>query len=82
MYVNFSESYLKQDKVTFNHGKTVNIYIVYHLKSNHNNFDITLQNCLFGAIELTKNRINMNKYEYAGYGIGFDSKRSFSHPSG
>ena len=26
--VNFDRAYLKQDKVTFNHGKIVNIYIV------------------------------------------------------
>ena len=29
MYVKFRGSCLKQDKITFNHGKTVNIYIVY-----------------------------------------------------
>ena len=39
MYVKFS---LKQDKITFNHGKTVNIYIVYNLISGINNFDPTL----------------------------------------
>ena len=27
--IEFNESCLKQDKVTFNHGKIVNIYIVY-----------------------------------------------------
>ena len=55
MYVKFSGSCLKQDKVAFNHGKAVSIYIVYDLKSNLNNFDPTLKNCLFGAIKLTKN---------------------------
>ena len=55
MYVKFSGSCLKQDKITFNHGKTVNVYIVYDLKSNLNNFDPSLKNCLFGAIKLTKN---------------------------
>ena len=29
--VNFRGSCLKQDKITFNHGKIVNIYIVYEL---------------------------------------------------
>ena len=24
----------------------------------------------------------MNKYRYSGYGIGFDSKETFSHPTG
>ena len=81
MYVKLSESCLKQYKVTFNHKKAVNIYIVYNLKSNLINFDPTLQNCLFGSIKLTKNS-DIAKYQYSGYGIGFDSKESFSHPSG
>ena len=51
----------------------MNIYIVYDLKSNLKSFDPTLKNCLFGAIKLTKNT-DINKYEYAEYGIGFDSK--------
>ena len=53
MYVKFSGSCLKQDKVTFNH-KTVKIYIVYDLKSTVSDFDPTLINCLFGAVKLTK----------------------------
>ena len=36
---------------------------------------------MFGAIKLTKNS-DIGKYEYPGYGIGFDSKGTFSHPSG
>ena len=59
----------------------MNIYIVYDLKSTLNNFDPTLQNCLFGAVKLTKNS-DIDKYEYAGYGTGFDSKGTFLHPSG
>ena len=43
-------SCLKQDKVTFNHGKVVNIYIVYELgASSSSNSDPTI-NCLFGAV--------------------------------
>ena len=41
----------------------------------------TLQNCLFGAVKLTKNT-DVGQYKYSGYGIGFDSRGSFSHPSG
>ena len=59
----------------------MNIYIVYDVKSNLNNFDPTLQNCLFGAVKLTKNS-DIDKYEYAGYGIGFDSKGTFLHTNG
>ena len=81
MFVKFNGSCLiKQDKFTSN-KKIVNIYIVYDLDLNLNNFDATLENCLFGAIKLTKNS-DMNKYNYSGYGIGFDSKGSFSHPTG
>ena len=29
--VEFNESYLKQDKITYTHGKIVNIYVVYEL---------------------------------------------------
>ena len=66
MHVKFNESCLNQDKITFNHGKTVNIYIAYDLKSNLNNFDPTLQNCLFGAIKLSRNN-DIDKYKYSGY---------------
>ena len=71
MYVKFNGSCLKQDKIIFNHGKTVNIYIFHDLKPNLNNFDPTLEDCLFGAIKLTKSS-DIDKYEYSGYGIGFD----------
>ena len=42
---------------------------------------LTLENCLFGALSLTKN-IDIDKYKYSGYGIGFDRKEFFSHLSG
>ena len=54
--VKFTGSCLKQSKISYNHGKVVNIYIVYELgaSSSHIN-DPTLKNCLFGAATLTKN---------------------------
>ena len=36
---------------------------------------------MFGAIKLTKNS-DIDIYEYAGYGIVFDSKGTFSYPTG
>ena len=42
--------------------------------------DRTLENCLFGAVTLTKSA-DINKYHYSGYGIGVDRKGSFSFPS-
>ena len=36
-----------------------------------------LENCLFGAVKLTK-YVDIDLYKYSGYGIGFDRKRFFS----
>ena len=36
---------------------------------------------MFGAVTLTKNS-DIDKYQYSGYGIRFDSKGTFSHPTG
>ena len=80
--VEFNGSCLKQDKVTFNHGKVVNIYIVYEISKSINISDYpTLENWLFGAVSLTKNA-DIDKYKYSGYGIGFDRHGFFSHPTG
>ena len=78
--VKFTGGCLKQPKISYTHGKVVNIYIVYELgaSSSHNN-DPTLKNCLFGAVTLTKNA-DIDKYGYSGYGIGFDRRSSFSFP--
>ena len=58
--VKFNGDYLKQEKITFNHGKIVNIYIVYEIERR---VDIssypTLKNCLFGSVKLTKHNILM-----------------------
>ena len=78
--LNFSGDLLKQDKVTYNHGATVNIYIIYRLTPDVNNSGVTLENCLFVAVKLSKNT-DIDKYKYSGYGLGFDSRRTFSHPS-
>ena len=81
MYVTIRRSCLKQDKITFNHKNIVNIYIAYDLESNLNNFDTALENCLLEAVKLTKNN-DIDKYKYAVYGIGFDSKGTFPCPGG
>ena len=80
--VQFTRSCLKEPNFTFIHKKVVSIYIVCELgaSSSHIN-DPTLKNCLFGAVTLIKN-IDIEKYEYSGYGNGFDRRGSFSFPSG
>ena len=79
--LHFNTHLLKQDRVAYNHGPIVNNYIVYKLDIIINDSGVTLENCLLGAVKLTKNA-DIDKYKYSGYGIGFDSKGSFSHPSG
>ena len=75
-------SCLKQPKITYTHKNVVNIYIVYELGASTSHVDDpTLKNCLFGAVILTKNA-DIDKYEYSGYGIGFDRRGSFSFPGG
>ena len=81
--VRFSGSCLKQDKITYTHGKIVNIYFIYEINKKDNTIssDPTLENYLFGAVTLTKS-VNIDKYGYPGYRIGFDRKGSLSFPGG
>ena len=76
--VRFSENLLKQSKIHYNHDKVLNIYIPYELRNrSNNNPDTTLENCLFGAVKITKD-VNTSKYNCNGYGIGFNAGSSFS----
>ena len=77
----FTGHILRQNKVTFNHEKIVNIYIVYELSPHTSNTDFTLENCLFGAVKVTKNS-NVDKCNYSGYAICFDSRGTFSLGNG
>ena len=64
--VEFNGSCLKQDKVTYHHGKMVNIYSVYEISKNYSISSYpTLENCSFGAVSLTKNA-DIDKYKYGG----------------
>ena len=50
----FNGSCLKQDNITYSHGKTVNIYIVYELTvSNSDGNYPTAKNSLFDAVTST-----------------------------
>ena len=79
--VKFTGSCLKQDKATYN-ITIVNIYIVYEISKNYNISSYpTLENCLFGAVSLTKH-VDIDQYKYSGYSIGFDRKGEFSSGNG
>ena len=81
--VKFNKGYLKQpNKLTFDYGRKVNIYIVYELGAfSSNDSDPSLKNCLFGAVTLTKSA-DIEKYGYSGFGTEFDRRSSFSFPGG
>ena len=70
----FKGDYLKQEKITFNHGKIVNIYIVHKIEKSVNISSYpTIENSLFGAVKLTKHA-PVDEYKFSGYDIGFDKK--------
>ena len=81
--VKFNKGCLKQpDKITYDYGHRVNVYIVYELNaSSSNDSDPTLKSCLYGTVTLTKN-VDLEKYGYSGCGTGFDRRASFSFPGG
>ena len=76
--VKFNRDCLKQEKITFDHGKIINIYIAHEIERSVNISSCpTLENCLFGAVKLTKH-VDTDLYKYSGYGIEFDRKAFFS----
>ena len=80
--VKFNRCCLIRDRTTYTPETIVNIYIVYEItKNNPISSYSTLENCLFGAVKLTKN-LDIDKDKYSGYGIGFDRKGEFSFGDG
>ena len=67
--VKFNGDFLKQDKVTYNHGPLVNIYIVYELTPDTKDSNITLENCLFGSIKLTNMLILIKQIFWIWYWV-------------
>ena len=78
--VGFNRTCLKQDSVRFNHTEVVNIYIVCEISKSINISDYPIpENCLFGAVTLTKNT-DIDKQKYFGCKIRFDRHGSFLSP--
>ena len=79
-YVHLQGSHFQQnDVVVTNNNIVINIYIVYKLDpiSSTRDTTFTIQDALFGAMEITKTA-DTSKYKYKGYGICFDEGGSFS----
>ena len=75
----FTGDLLKQTRVTYNHGPKISIFIVYKLNTHTINTDFALKD--FGSVKITKDK-DPDNYVYSGFGIGFDSKSTFSHSDG
>ena len=76
--VKLNGDYLKQEKIIFNHGKTVNINIIYEIERSVNIGSYpTLENYLFGAVKLTKH-VDVHQHKYSEYGSRLDRKESYS----
>ena len=79
IYVYLSGNHFQQNNVTIPNNNVINIYCVYEIEpissSRENTF--TVQNALFGAMQITKNA-DTDKHKYKGYGICFDEGGLFS----
>ena len=68
--VKFTKSCFQQSRHILIHKHIVNICIVQELAASSSyDSNLTIKNCLFGALTLTKNA-DIEKYKYSGYGIG------------
>ena len=82
MHVYLSGSHFQQNKVIIpNNNNAINIYCVYKLDpiASSRDTSFTIQNALFGAMQITKNATDNSKNNYKGYGICFDERSQFSH---
>ena len=80
MHVSLSGNHFQQNKVIIpNNNNVINIYCVYKIDATASTRDdtFTVQNALFGAMEITKNA-DTSKYKYKGYGVCFDEGGMFS----
>ena len=80
MYVYLSGNYFTQNKVIIpNNNNVINIYCVDEIQpiSSTRLDTFTVQNALFGAMQITKNA-DTSKYKYKEYGICFDEGGLFS----
>ena len=87
LYVYLQDNHFQQNNVlTSNNDQVlnknvVNIYIVYKLDPLVSTRDksYTIQNALFGAMQINKNATGNDKNNYKGYGICFDGRIEFGH---
>ena len=82
LYVYLSGNHFQQNKVIIpNNDNVINIYCVYEIQpiSSSRDTSFTIQNALFGAMQITKYATDNSKNNYKGYGICFDERSQFGH---
>ena len=82
MHVHLSSNHFQQNVVSIpNINNAINIYCGYELDPIDSSRDtsFTIQNALFGAMQITKNATDSDKNNYKGYGICFDERSQFGH---
>ena len=80
MHVHLSGNHFQQNVVDIpNNGNVINIYCVYKLDpiASSRGTSFTIQDALFGAMQITKNATDNSKNNYKGYGICFDEGSQF-----
>ena len=80
LHVYLSGNHFQQNKVIIpNNNNVINIYCVYQIEpvSSSRDNTFTVQNALFGAMQITKNA-DTSKNKYKRYGICFDECGMFS----
>ena len=82
MHVHLSGNHFQQNKANIpNNGNFINIYCIYKLDpiASSRDTSFTIQDALFGAMQITKNATGNSKNNYKGYGICFDDGSQFGH---
>ena len=82
MHVYLSGNHFQQNVVSIpTNNNAINIYCIYELDPIDSSRDtsFTIQNALFGAMQITKNATESDKNNYKGYGICFDERSQFGH---
>ena len=82
MYVYLRGNHFQQNKVIIpNNDNVINIYCVYEIQpiSSSRDTSFTIQNALFGAMQITKDATDNSKNNYKEYVICFDERSQFGH---
>ena len=82
MHIHLSGNHFQQNVAGIpNNGNVINIYCVYKLHpiASSRDTSFTIQDALFGAMQITKNATDNSKNNYKRYSVCFDEGSQFGH---